>query len=107
MLCLGRKLGEAIVIDGDFTIRVLVITGYSVKLEITDRRRFAIWQSAGCLIEIDESTNVIVDKILSDRVKFAIEALPHISVHREEVAKKIKAEAARMTAQIHTEATDG
>ncbi len=96
MLCLGRNRGEAILIGNDnvVTIRVLEITGYSTKLEIKGRHTFALWQNSGCRIEIDGSTTVTVDKVLTDKVKFAINALPHVPVNREEIAKKIKREEA-------------
>tara|TARA_B110000008_G_scaffold279562_1_gene327222 strand:- start:2906 stop:3244 length:339 start_codon:yes stop_codon:yes gene_type:complete len=96
MLILMRKVGEKLVIGDDLKVELIEVNMNSVRLGVYEVDEFSkpvfVNREVSQVLELFDDVTIHVLQINGRQVKLGIDAPRSISVHREEIYKKILAE---------------
>lgn len=95
MLILTRRIGEALMIADELKVSIVGIEGEKVKIkidEIKEEKVSSTFRFIGEPLVLLDNVEIHFLKVTGCQLRIGIDAPRYVSVHREEIYKKIQAE---------------
>jgi carbon storage regulator len=92
MLILTRRIGETIIISDNIEVTISGIKGNLIRIRTATPELLVVTRKVGETIRIGKDISMTPLSIKGMQVRLGIEAPKDISVHREEIYRRIQAE---------------